>query len=72
MNNTRTVEDTLHDVQELIIHHRNTISDELLKEIEEQLLERAIIRRRAKEFTEWCEQANNDILDSIRKAIVDG
>lgn len=61
----RTVEDTLKDVQELIIHHRNTISDELLAEIEQCLLDQALTKRNVEAFIEYCQEAYTNIIKGL-------
>ena len=61
----RNVEDVLNDVQELIIHHRNTISDELLAEIEQCLLDQAITLRNVEAFKEYIFKASQNIIKGL-------
>lgn len=67
LKSTRTVEDTLHDVQELIIHHRNTISDELLAEIEQCLLDQAITVRNVEAFKEYVSKISQNIIKGLKE-----
>lgn len=46
----RTVEDTLYLVQKMILNNKNVISTDLLKDIEQHLVDYAVICRGAERF----------------------
>lgn len=55
----RTVEDTLFRVQNLILNGKNVISTDLLKDIEQHLVDYAVVCRGAERFKEVWKNANS-------------
>ena len=60
LTNTRTVEDTLFRVQNLILNGKNVISTDLLKDIEQHLVDYAVVCRGAERFKEMVEEYGNN------------
>lgn len=55
----RTVEDTLYLVQKMILNNKNVISTDLLKDIEQHLVDYAVICRGAERFKEVWKNVNS-------------
>lgn len=56
----RSVEDVLKDVQDIILAGSNTISTGLLKEVEQCLVDYAVVCRGAERFKEMVEEYGNN------------
>ena len=59
MTNTRTVEDTLFRVQNLILNGKNVISTDLLKDIEQHLVDYAVVCRGAERMKQLWMNVNS-------------